>query len=144
MDAYDFWRSLRDCLEVKANFVDGSLPIEVGERFMMQVRVRNCSTAPNSTGSDVPAVVFRNISISVEGTQYARPVTNTAHVFPGPLLPGVQEIYPVALEAIGHMAEHVNPSLEEPVARVTVSADLDQDEFFAVGRKQVFRVEIEP
>jgi hypothetical protein len=136
MDTADLWKSLSSYLEVTWFMVNTPTPIKRGDTFTMRFRINNTSAVPDSSGTDTPLVVFKNVRLSVAGTGYARPTSGTEIEIDDPLHPGQRSSpFLVHFKAERDMAEPWDLFREEPVAATIVHADVDQELFFRFARR---------
>ena len=132
MDACDLYASLNNLLELTARVVKSDQEINIHDAFMIHFTIRN---VPISYGrrrrpEPVPRVIFKNVHLSVRGTEYATLVGQPEQDANHPLKPGETVVFPVGFRAkatLGGLEGNYN--LEE-VANASVKADLDVDEFF--------------
>jgi len=146
MSADSLYDSLRGYLRVSARVTEKQgNDINVGERFTVRVTGANNAGAANLVG--YPRIVFRDASVYVQGTEYARPVDGNAwHNLPDNLLfPGESSSVNIEFEALrdipGFFADLFS---EEKVANIWIKADLDQNRYFELWNKIEFHTEIEP
>lgn len=148
MSAKSLFDSFRNYLDVQLSVPSNSYPgneLQVGEQFTLRVRVRNI--AP--TGIDNPIITFRNVRVTVSGTQFAVPVEgNTVNRdLNDPVLTrggddGIAEIRMRATQAILGIFDTAPFFYPENFATVTVRADVDQDAFFRITERHTAVVDI--
>ena len=119
--------------------------LQVGEEFTLRVRVVN--TAPS--GITNPVITFRNVRVTVSGTQFAVPVSgNTVNVdLDDPTLTrggdsGIADIRMRATQAIMGIFDTAPFIYPENFATVTVRADVDQNAFFGITEQHTAVVDI--
>lgn len=142
MDAYDFYASLHDLLELTAEVsVQEGLVINTGENFTVEFTIRN--VRPRRRGV-LPKVVFRNVHLSVRGTEHATLYGSAAGEYDAssPLGPGDKTVFPVGFRARQPMGGMEANYTQELVAKASVTADLDLAEFFKFKQKLDLRAEI--
>jgi len=132
VDAYNLHTSLNKLLELTAHIVESQQEINIGDSFMVKFTVRN---APMSFGrrrrpDPVPKVIFKNVHLSVRGTEYATLLSAPENDASSPLKPGETVVFPVGFRAKATLGGLQGNYMLELVAKATVKADLDVEEFF--------------
>jgi len=145
VDAYDLYSSLNKLLELTAHIVESEQEINIGDPFMIKFTVRN---APNPFGrrkrtEPVPRVVFKNVHLSVRGTDYATLVGAPENDATAPLKPGQTVVFPVGFRAKATLGGLEGNYKLELVAKASVKADLDVDEFFRFKQSLEVNAQIE-
>jgi hypothetical protein len=92
----------------------------------------------------VPLVVFKNVHLSVRGTDYATLVGHPEHDASSPLKPGEKAVFSLGFRARQTLGGLPGNYTQELVANASVRADLDLDEFFRFKRSLQARAEIVP
>lgn len=146
MDAVDLYISLHNQLELTAVLVRSDAEINVGDTFTIKFTVRN---APISYGrrrrpEPVPLVVFKNVHLSVRGTDYATLVGHSEQDATSPLKPGEKAVFSIGFRARQTLGGSAGSTTQELVANASVRADLDLDEFFKFKQSLAVRAEIVP
>ncbi|MFP4088754.1 MAG: hypothetical protein ACLFUB_05920 [Cyclobacteriaceae bacterium] len=142
MSALLLFNNLRNYLNVSLEVPGSSFPgshLNVGEQFTLRIKVTN--TAP--TGMLNPTITFRNIRITVTGSVYATPVEGNTIVvnLDDQMLTqggdsGQASVRMRANSAILGPADVAPLVFPENFATVTVEADIDQNAFFRIKRKE--------
>lgn len=138
MSALDLYTDLRRFLRLTSRVVSkhGEF-INVDEKFTLRFTVTNAAYSPNTSR---PAIVFRNVKVSVAGTSNAVPVAGPGtHNFPQQTLhPGESSHVDIEFRAIndlpGDAQSGIDRNHEEMVARADAKADLDQNLFFSIRK----------
>lgn len=144
MDAHDLYTSLNNLLELTSHIVESQQEINIGDPFMIKFTVRN---APIYYGRRkrpdlVPRVVFKNVHLSVRGTEYATLVSAPENDASAPLQPGQTVVFPVGFRAKATLGGLEGNQIPELVAKASVKADLDVEEFFRFKQALEVRADI--
>lgn len=76
-------------------------PVQIGDRFVVVFKVRNRFSPLDSPGKHEAAAVFRNVVLTVKGTQFARVVDGDRDIpVSAEILPGDAAKVEVEMEAI--------------------------------------------
>jgi len=145
VDAHDLYNSLNNLLELTTHIVEAEQEINIGDPFMIHFTVRN---APISFGrrkrpDHVPEVVFKNVHLSVRGTEYATLLSPPEIDANGPLKPGKKVVFPVGFRAKATLGGLAGTHELELVAKASVKADLDVAEFFRFKQSLEVNAQIE-
>ena len=145
MDAHDLYTSLNNLLELTAHIVEAEQEINIGDPFMIHFTVRN---APISFGrrksrDAVPRVVFKNVHLSVRGTEYATLLSTPENDASAPLKPGQTVVFPAGFQAKATLGGLQGNNELELVAKAYVKADLDVAEFFRFKQSLEVNAQIE-
>jgi hypothetical protein len=144
MSAQSLYNSFTDHLEVSTRVSQQSgAEIQVGEEFTLRITVRN--NAPSAAATR-PRIHFKDTRVAVVGTQFARPVDGNSvnlRLADTSLVPGEARSVDVRMRATQALFNSTIPGLfPEEVARITVSADVDQDAFFNVRKRVTGQADI--
>ncbi len=142
MSADSLYDNLRSYLRLSTRVIEreGS-NINVGEDFVVRITVTNRAYAANRVGQ--PTIVFRDPSVFVDGTRFARPNNGGWHRLTNELWPGESASVDVEFTAISEI-ENIFVDLfdDEEYAKIWVRGDLDQDRFFRVWNYREPEVDI--
>jgi hypothetical protein len=124
--------------------------INVNERFTLRITVAN--TAPDDFPFKNPKIHFRNLTATIQATDFATPLdsqnnpTNGANAQFGQqvLTPGEQSSITVNMRALRNLGDLSDIFGRERIAHVQVRATIDQDAFFQVRKAFDPEAEIEP
>jgi len=144
--AVDLYRSFKDYLRLSYRLVrlTGS-QVNVGENFTMRFTVSNIG--PNPSPVNNPVVVFDNIHVMVEATEYATPTAGGFVNLPLPdthLHPGESSFVDVPMRALRNIGGLADLFSAEHVAKAWVMGDVNLPEYFRIWNFSNVIQEIEP
>jgi hypothetical protein len=136
MSAQQLFDSFRNYLVVNTAVPGWSYQgsyLEVPEPFQLKVTVLN--TAPQ--GSHHPNITFRNVSVTVRSTEYATPTDASIVTKPLPdnrLARGQSDTVYIDMKALSALPSPLFGP--EQIAYVTMTAHVDQNDFFRITESQ--------
>ncbi len=144
MSADSLYDNIRSYLRLTVRVVSkhGS-EINVDEKFTLRFSGSNSAYAANIV--EQPRIIFLNAKVYVQGTEFAS-VTggNSWHDLPdGTLWPGESSHVDLEFTAKKNIGGYVDAFVAEKVARVWITADLDQNRFFEIWNHKNVYQEIE-
>lgn len=119
--------------------------VNVGENFTMRFTVSNQGPDPSPVNN--PVVVFDNVRVIVEGTEFATPVAGgqvnlavpDAHLFPGE-----SSSVDVVMRALRNMGGFADLFSAERVAQAWAVGDVNLTEYFRIWQTTGVTQEIQP
>jgi hypothetical protein len=114
-------------------------PVQVGDRFVVAFKVRNRFSPLETPGKFESAAVFRDVALTVKGTQFARIVEGDREIpVAKQILPGDSVKVEVEIEAIDRFRDiDFAPEIDirEPYIEFTVRGAFDWERFGAVEHR---------
>ena len=143
MSADALYDNIRSYLKLTSRVTDKvGNQVNVGERFTLRFTGSNSAYSARKVGQ--PRIVFDNVRIYVEGTDYARPVEGPRwHNLPDTeLFPGESSSVNIEFEATKDLGWWDDIWNAEHVAKAWILGDLDQNRFFQIWKYIDVREEI--
>jgi hypothetical protein len=145
VDACDLYTSLNNLLELTAQVIKSDQDINIGDTFTIKFTVRNAPIGRGGRGrlEPVPKVIFKNVHLSVRGTDYATLVGHPENDAISPLKPGQTAVFSIGFRAKATLGGLEGSYILEKVSKASVQADLDLEAFFRFKRSMEVSAQIE-